>query len=117
MWPTDKSLSGLRRRLERTSDKNRQLILAILDAGDHGIYANELAKRVHFSRDEVIYRTKELASQELVEIVSLTDMNYRINDGVYQAVGPNGVCLLRAIIQLVMYCKNNRLTGWQRPVP
>lgn len=99
MWPADKSLAGLKRLLERTSAKNRQLLLVILDAAEDGVYANELAEQVALSRDEVVYRTKELSSLELVEIINLTDINYRIAESVHQAVGPNGARFLRALLQ------------------
>lgn len=99
MWPADKSLAGLKRRLERTSIKNRQLLLVVLDAAEDGIYANELAKQTSLPRDEAVYRAKELSSQELVEIVNLTDINYRIADSVHQTVGPNGARFLRALLQ------------------
>lgn len=98
-WPGEKTFPMLRAAIERISTTNRRILAIVLEAGRDGIYANELAQRTALTRDEVVYRTKELASLELLEILDLTDKNYRISDGVRQAVGPSDIAVLRTLFR------------------
>jgi|ERR1043166_171494 hypothetical protein len=97
-WPSEKTFSALRRTIERISTTNRRLLAVILEAGKDGIYADELARRTAISRDEVVYRTKELASVDLIEILDLTDKNYRISETVRQLLGGTDTAVLKALL-------------------
>lgn len=99
LWPTEKTFDALRRRIERVSSANRRILRIVLTAGRDGIYAGELAKRTALTRDEVVYRTKELASLDLFEIVELTDKNYRISESVKQLLGPSDKAVLKALLE------------------
>lgn len=98
-WPKTKSLEALKYTLERTSDTNRRLLLAVLDAGWNGMYSYKLASTVGLSDGEVFYRAKDLADSELVEIVGQTATNVRLHNDVYAAIGPNGNDLLRTLLK------------------
>jgi len=103
MWPQDKSFEGLKRRLDRTSKTNRKILLALLDAGRDGLYvsANQdsLAARFNLSRNDVLARGAELQRLQLIEVIELTDRNYRLNEDVLTVVGPNGLTLLRTLLK------------------
>src|SRR2546425_8936473 len=60
-WPGDKTFAALRRTIERLSTTNRRILAVVLEAGRDGIYANQLAQRAALGRDEVVFRTKDLA--------------------------------------------------------
>jgi hypothetical protein len=98
-WPEDASLQELVKLLGRTSAINKQLLLAVHNAGPNGIYIEPLAQQLKLSRDEVRYRAKELSDLHLLETLALTDINYRIHDDVHTAVGPNGGHFLTALLQ------------------
>lgn len=99
LWPQEKTFNALRRLIDRTSMTNRRLLALILGAGRDGIYAGDLAKQVAITRDEVVYRTKELASLDLIEIIELTDKNYRIAESVRDLLGPSNRRVLEALLQ------------------
>lgn len=99
LWPQEKTFNALRRLIERTSVTNRRVLALILGAGRDGIYAGDLAKQATSTRDDVVYRTKELASLDLIEIVELTDKNYRIGESVKQLLGPSDKRVLEALLQ------------------
>ncbi|TBW03932.1 hypothetical protein E0E52_13430 [Azotobacter chroococcum] len=99
LWPQEKTFSTLGRLIDRTSVTNRRLLALILGAGRDGIYAGDLAEQVAVSRDEVVYRAKELASLDLIEIVELTDKNYRIAESVRELLGSSNRRVLEALLQ------------------
>ncbi len=89
MWPTEKSLDALKRKLDRTSETNANIIKLIGKSGQYGIYVNEIATKTNQTRDEVVYRLKDLEKEGLVEVLSLTDINARLNEDVLKVLGAN----------------------------
>ena len=99
MWPEEKSLEALRRRLDRVSNINRLLLRELAHSGKHGLYVSDLQTRMNLERDQVVYRGNELERLELVEILDLTDKNYRLGESVWRVLGPNQVELLDAFLR------------------
>jgi B-block binding subunit of TFIIIC len=89
MWPNEKSLDALKRKLDRISETNAKIIKIVGKAGQYGIYVNDLATKTKQTRDEVVYRLKDLEKESLVEVLSLTDMNARLNEDVLKVLGAN----------------------------
>ena len=98
LWPQEKTLESLKRRLIQTSQNNRKILLAIADSGNNGMYPQDLMNKFRLSREDVISRTRALAEVNLIEIRQFTDVNYRLHDDVWNAVGANGKDLLRALL-------------------
>jgi hypothetical protein len=102
MWPQAKNMEGLKRLLDRTSKTNRQILLALVDSGRDGIYvsagAKSLEQRFHLSRNDILARGAELQRLQLIEVLELTDKNYRLHEDVWNVVGPNGIPLLRTLL-------------------
>lgn len=82
IWPAEKSLDALKRKLDRISETNAKILKSVAKAGPYGIYANELSRAVGLPRDEVVLRAKELETDGLIEVLSLTDLNMRLNEDV-----------------------------------
>jgi hypothetical protein len=89
MWPNEKTLDALKRKLDRISEKNSSLLRIVGTSGKRGIYVNDLASKAQLNRDEVVYRLKELEKEGLVEVLSLTDLNARLNEEVVKVLGPS----------------------------
>lgn len=89
MWPTEKSLDALKRKLDRISETNAHIIKVVGKSGQYGIYVNEIATKTNQTRDEVVYRLKDLEKEGLLEVLSLTDMNARLNEDVLKVLGAN----------------------------
>ena len=81
-WPQSKTDTSLKFYLKRLSAKNKKIISII--ARNANIYANELAKKVRLNRSELVYRCKELESKQLIEVIQLTDLNFRIHENVLE---------------------------------
>ena len=58
VWPAERSLEALKRRLDRMSETNARILKAIAGSEQYGIYAGELSKASGVSRDELVYRGK-----------------------------------------------------------
>ena len=60
------------------------------------IYVMDLVERTGITRSLLIYRGKDLESQQLIEIIHLTDTAYRLHPAVLGAVGgkPDGLVQL-----------------------
>jgi len=99
LWPQEKTFNALGRLIDRTAVKNRRLLAVILAAGRDGVYAGDLARQAGITRDEAVYRTQELASLDLVEVLELTDKNYRIAESVKVLLGSNDRRVLDAMLQ------------------
>lgn len=99
LWPQEKSFNGLLQRIERTSPMNRRMLALILAAGRSGIETGDLARQAGITRDEVVYRSRELAAADLIEIMEMPDRNYRISEGVRQLLGPAEKPVLEALLQ------------------
>src|ERR1700730_18445651 len=84
MWPEEKSLEALRRRLDRVSNINLLRFSELAHSGKHGLYVSDLQTRMNLERDQVVYRGNELERLELVEILDLTDKNYRLGESVWR---------------------------------
>jgi len=69
------------------SKTNARILGEIAGAGQYGIYAGELSKAIGLPRDEVVYRAKEMQGEELIEILSLTDLNFRLHEEVTNLLG------------------------------
>ena len=79
MWPSNKSLNGLKARLDTISKDNARLLTIVAQSGRYGIYADDLAKKLGVPRDEAVYRAQALQTEGLVEISPLTDINFRLD--------------------------------------
>jgi hypothetical protein len=62
------------------SETNARILKAIAGADQYGIYAGDLSKASGVSRDELVYRGKEMESLRLIEILNLTDLNFRLHE-------------------------------------
>lgn len=89
MWPNDKSMDGLKRRLDGISEKNAALLKLVAQSGQYGIYVGDLAGKLGIPRDEAVYRAKELQTEGLVEVLSLTDLNVRLDPNLTKLLGAN----------------------------
>jgi len=99
MWPADKSLVGLRRKLDRISETNANIVVAVGNAGKHGIYVTKLSSDLHLPQKEVVHRLKELERDGLVEVLSLTGLNARLNEEVAQLLGDGAGPFLAAYMK------------------
>ena len=99
MWPEEKSLEALRRRLDRVSNINRLFLREVAHSGKHGLYVSDLQTRMNLERDQVVYRGNELERLQLVEVLDLTDKNYRLGESVWRVLGPNETELLDAFLE------------------
>jgi hypothetical protein len=99
LWPSDKSLEGLKRRLDTMSEKNAILLKFVAQSGQYGIYVDELAKQLSIPRDEAVYRAKELQTQGLVEVLSLTDLNVRLDRDLEKLLGSNAPQFIGAYLK------------------
>jgi hypothetical protein len=89
IWPTERSLEALKRKLDHLSKTNAEILVAVANSGRYGVYVNDLGEKVRLKRDEVVYRSRELEKDALVEVLSLTDLNVRLNEEVEKLLGPN----------------------------
>jgi hypothetical protein len=99
MWPQEKTLDALKQRIERVSQMNRNILRELAHSGRNGLYAGNIQDKFKLSRHEVISRGKELQDSQLIEILDLTDKNYRINNDVWQVIGPNRTDLLETLLR------------------
>ena len=99
MWPIDKSLEGLKRKLDRISETNAKIVAIVGNAGKYGVYVGPLSTELGLPRDQVVYRLKELEREGLVEVLALTDMNARLNEDVAQVLGGNAGEFLAAYLK------------------
>ena len=99
MWPSEKSLDALKRKLDRMSEANANIVKIVGNSGKYGVYVNDLAAKANQSRDEVVYRLKDLEKEGLVEVLSLTDMNARLNEDVLKVLGANAGDFLSAYLK------------------
>src|SRR6266446_4628145 len=56
MWPQEKSLEALKRRLDRVSKTNRQILKEITDSGRDGLYVLDIERKFQLTRHEIINR-------------------------------------------------------------
>jgi len=87
MWPEEKSLDGLKRRLDRISEKNAAILKLVAEKDRYGVYVGEIATKLNITRDEAVLRSKELQTNGLVEVLPLTDLNVRLNQEMVNVVG------------------------------
>jgi hypothetical protein len=106
LWPQAKTLEALKRLLDRTSVTNRRILMELLDSGRNGVYVsvdtddrNSLEHTLSLSRNDILARGAKWEELHLIEILDLTDKNYRLHDDVWNAVGPNGGPLLRTLFK------------------
>ena len=99
LWPANKTMDGLRRRLDLLSRENAKLVVEIASADQYGLYINEAAERLKMSRTETDTRSKQLESQGLIEIHSLTDLNFRLNKDLRELIGPDPLVYLTTYLK------------------
>lgn len=87
LWPADRSFEGLKRRLDRMSETNARILKMIAEAGEYGIYADDLSTISGVPRDNLMYRGKEMEGQGLIEMLDLTDINFRLHEDVKNLYG------------------------------
>jgi len=79
--------SDITEKLNNISKKNADLLLEVAKKGKFGIYADELAGNLGVSRDEAVYRAKDLAKSDLVVVLPLTDLNIRLSEELIRLSG------------------------------
>jgi len=99
-WPAETSLEALKWRLDRMSETNARILKAIAGADQYGIYADELSKASGVSRDALVYRGKEMESLGLIEILQLTDLNFRLHEDVRNLLGDKAAQFMTAYIKV-----------------
>lgn len=101
MWPQERSFEGLKRTIDRTSKTDRQILLAVVDSGRDGLNVSgpdSLEEKFSLSRNDLLYRGQHLQSLQLIEIVSLPDTNYRLDEDVWNLFGLDGTGVLRTLL-------------------
>ena len=101
VWPAERSLEALKWKLDRMSEANAKIIKAIAGAGQYGIYAGQLSTASGVPHDELIYRGKEMQSERLIEMLGLTDLNFRLHEDVTKVLGDNAAQFIVAYIKVV----------------
>jgi hypothetical protein len=99
LWPNNKSLEGFKRRLDVISEKNAALLKLVAQSDRYGIYVGDLATKLGTPRDEAVYRAKELQNEGLVEVLSLTDLNVRLDPDVVKLLGGNATQFIAAYLK------------------
>ena len=89
MWPMNKSMDGLRRRLDVISRENAKFLVEIASADQYGLYIGEVAQRLNISRAEADARSKDLQAQGLLDLLALTDVNIRLNKDLRTLLSPD----------------------------
>jgi hypothetical protein len=100
IWPAERSLEALKRRLDRMSETNARIFKAIAGADQYGIYADELSQASRVPRDELVYRGKEMVSEGLIEMLDLTDLNFRLHEDVINLLGDKAAQFITAYIKV-----------------
>lgn len=96
-WPTSKTLETLQDRLRRLSKSNKAILSAVAQAGDY-IYVMHLADKISMDRSELVYRGKELANQQLIDIEQFTDIAYDLHPAVKTVLGDKASQLILAML-------------------
>jgi hypothetical protein len=99
LWPNEKSIDALKRKLDRISKDNAQIVKTVANSGQYGIYVGDLATQTMKQRDEVVYRLKELQRDGLIEVLDLTDLNARLNEDVLKVLAPNAADFINAYLK------------------
>jgi hypothetical protein len=100
IWPAEKSLEALKRRLDRMSKTNARILKAIAAAGQYGVYTDELSKACGVPRDELVYRGKEMENEGLIEMENLTDLNFRLHEDITNVLGDKAAQFMTAYINV-----------------
>jgi hypothetical protein len=87
MWPDTKTVEALRRRLDRLSETNANMLKIIANKQRAGAYVFELVDAMKITRGETVLRTKELEKDGLIELVPLTDVRAQMNEDVVRLLG------------------------------
>ena len=87
VWPEERTLEALKRRLRRTSEKNLSILRALAQHPSSGMYRKKLGVITNIDLDELVYRGRELERQMLIELVLLTDVRFDIHEEILQVVG------------------------------
>jgi hypothetical protein len=101
LWPAERSLEGLKRRLDRMSETNARILKAIAGAGEYGLYADRLSTASGVPREKLIFRGKEMESQGLIEMLNLTDINFRLHEDVKNLLGDKASQFIAAYIKAI----------------
>jgi hypothetical protein len=99
-WPTKKTIETLKNRLDAISKENARLLVVVASSDQYGIYLDDLSKRLDISRAEAQFRSKELETDGLLEVLSLTDLNIRLTKDVQTALAPNPSQFLSAYLNV-----------------
>jgi hypothetical protein len=98
-WPDVQTLESLTKKLRDETAPNKHILMLALKAGDNGEYVFNVTDSMTMDRGEVVYRGKELERVKLLEVRTLTDINYRIHEDVWRVVGANGAQLLEKLLR------------------
>jgi methyl-accepting chemotaxis protein len=96
-WPFTKTLQTLTDKLDRTSEENRAIIRLVAGAA-RPVYVGKVVEAMNTERAQVIYRARDLQSQQLIEIVVLTDTAFKLHPAVLAILGRNASRKLRAAL-------------------
>jgi hypothetical protein len=99
LWPANKTMDGLRARLDLLSRENAKLLVEVASADQYGLYINDVAQRLKISRTDADTRSKELQSQGLIDIYPLTDLNFRLNRNLRELLGPDPLIYLTTYLK------------------
>jgi DNA-binding HxlR family transcriptional regulator len=98
MWPQQQSFDALERLLERSSNKNRLLLLHVARA-KRSIANEDLMEKTGLAKGELRYRMKELERLQLVEMLPATTIKYKLDDRVLKTLGPDGKGVLIKLLE------------------
>ena len=99
VWPSEKSMDALKRKIDRVSETNAKLLKIIATAGSYGVYVGELASKASISREVTMYRLRELEKDGLVELLPLTDLNARLHEDLTKVLGVDAANFVNAYLK------------------
>jgi hypothetical protein len=65
MWPNDKSMDGLQKRLRNISRENARILVNVTNAGQYGLYMGDICKTFALSRNDATARVETLKTMDL----------------------------------------------------
>ncbi len=95
-WPQVRTLESLSEKLGRISPTSRR-ILRYVAAENGPPYAAHIAEAFGLGRPEMIFRGKELESQELIEVIQLTDIAFLLHSSVMEAIRKDKQALIKLL--------------------
>jgi hypothetical protein len=98
MWPVQKTIDGLKRRLDDLSKGNSQVLLEVARAGKRGVYMADLEHKTRLSTRELDSRLGQLAQWQLIEQRPQTVPNFRLSRDIASLLD-NDIALLETLLK------------------